>query len=145
MASYLLLKMIRKLPGKVIRLIPKPVPNLIAGYSERSGAGAVCRVQGRRSVLLVTDKTLYSLGCHQAVEESLKKEDICCTVFADIASEPNTMIIDAGRSKAEECGADCIIALGGGSVMDSCKMIAAGAKLKRRRTRRKSSYPPSTR
>ena len=27
-----------------------------------------------------------------------------------------------------ECGADCIVALGGGSVMDSCKIIAAGAK-----------------
>ena len=48
MASYLLLKMIRKLPGKVIRLIPKPVPDLIEGYGERSGASWRTRSTTRR-------------------------------------------------------------------------------------------------
>jgi len=29
---------------------------------------------------------------------------------------------------AFRCSADCIVALGGGSVLDTCKLIAAGAK-----------------
>ena len=75
-------------------------------------------------------KTLYSLGYHNSIVNSLHKNDIHCVVYHDICSEPNTDIIDTGRHMALESNAECIIALGGGSVLDSSKMIAAGVKLK---------------
>ena len=50
------------------------------------------------------------------------------SVFCDIDLEPTVDIIRAGRKAALECGADCIVALGGGSVMDSSKVIAASAR-----------------
>jgi aldehyde dehydrogenase (NAD+) len=80
-------------------------------------------------VLLVTDRTLHSLGYEQAVIASLEAAGIGCSVFSDIHSEPNIAIIEAGRQQALACRAECLIALGGGSVMDSCKMIAAGVKM----------------
>ena len=57
---------------------------------------------------------------------------VAYSVFSDIASEPDLTIIDGGRKALGEHDADAIIALGGGAVMDSCKMIAAGGRLKRR-------------
>jgi len=83
-------------------------------------------------VLLVTDKTVYSLGYHEKILNSLKENNIKFTVFNNIASEPAIDIINEGRDAAVNCGADYIIALGGGSVPDACKIIATGAKMPKR-------------
>lgn len=128
MSFYLLRKHIRRLPGKVIKAVPLPDPEIISGYGKISTVGDICMEKGYRSVLLVTDSNLYSLGYHESIVASLEKDGIPCSVFSDISSEPTTDIVTAGRKAAEDCGADCIVALGGGSVLDSSKIIAAGAK-----------------
>jgi len=130
MASYVLQKMARKIPGMVIKPVPKPKPKVVEGFGKRKKVGEICKNAGYKSVLVVTDKTLYSLGYHESIVESLEKNGVKCTVFSNINSEPNIEIIDEGRKIVAECGAESIIALGGGSVLDSSKMIAAGAKLK---------------
>lgn len=132
---YLFLKLIRRLPGMVIKLVRIPEPSVTEGFECRKQIGELCREKGWKSVLLVTDKTLYGLGYHQLIIDSLTANGIRCAVFSDIASEPNLSIIDAGRAMAAACGAEGIVALGGGSVMDSCKMIAAGARLKNWKSR----------
>lgn len=132
MSYYLLRKMIRKLPGVVIKVVPRPEPVMTEGYGSREKIGKICAEAGYKSVLLVTDKTVYSLGYHETILNSLKANNIKCTVFNNITSEPVIDIISEGRTTAINCGADCIIALGGGSVLDTCKIIAAGAKKSKR-------------
>ncbi len=128
MAFYLGRKAIRKVPGKVIKAAPLPEPELIEGFGKRDQVGALCEKAGYKSVLLVTDQTLFGLGLHEKITASLDAHHIPYTLFHEIDSEPTVRIVDAGRKAATECGADCIVALGGGSVMDSSKIIAAGAK-----------------
>ncbi|MBQ8100948.1 MAG: iron-containing alcohol dehydrogenase [Paludibacteraceae bacterium] len=129
METYFFRKQIHRLPGKVIHAIPLPEPQVTEGHGARCHAGEICLSSGYKQVLLVTDKTLSRLGYEQAVTESLRAAGVGYTVFSDIDSEPNIGIIEAGRKQAIEHNADCIIALGGGSVMDSCKMIAAGVRM----------------
>ena len=128
MPFYLGRKAIRRVPGAVIKAAPLPNPVLIEGFGRRDAVGALCREAGYRSVLVVTDQTLCGLGLHEKIIASLEAEGIPYTLFHEIDSEPTVRIVDAGRRAAEACGADCIVALGGGSVMDSSKIIAAGAK-----------------
>lgn len=128
MPFYLGRKAIRKVPGAVIKAAPLPKPELIEGFGSRDSVGEICENEGYSSVLLVTDQTLYSLGLHEKVVSSLEAHGVPYTVFHDIDSEPTVRIVDAGRKRAIECGADCVVALGGGSVLDSSKIIAAGAK-----------------
>ncbi len=128
MPFYLGRKAIRKVPGAVIKIAPIPKPELIRGFGTRDRVGAVCAEAGFKSVLLVTDETLYSLGLHEKAAASLEENGIVYTVFHRINSEPTVEICEAGRKTAIDCGAECIIALGGGSVLDSCKIIAAAAK-----------------
>ena len=125
---YHVRRVIRKLPGEVIREIPIPTPEVTEGFGARRNIGAICRGLGAKSVLLVTDRTIRGLGFHEAVTESLEEAGIPCAVFSDIDSEPTVEIIRAGQRAAADCSADCIVALGGGSVLDSSKIIAAGAK-----------------
>lgn len=128
MAFYLIRSTIRKLPAAVIHDIPKPQPNIIEGFGSRAKVGEICKRAGHKSVLLVTDKTLFSLGFHEDVVKSLEDNKIEYSVFNDISSEPTLEIVRKGRKAALDCKATCIIALGGGSVMDSSKMIAAWTK-----------------
>lgn len=130
MPQYITRSTIRKLPGQVIKAVEIPEPTITEGFGAREKAGEICAQKGYRQVLLVTDKTLFSLGYHKKVQESIEARGISCTVFSDIASEPDTDIIKAGRQAALGCKAEAIVALGGGSVMDSSKMIAAGVRLK---------------
>ena len=129
MDTYKFRKQIHRLPGKVIRRVPLPEPQVVEGHGARANIGEICHECGYKHVLIVTDQTLHQLGYEQKIVQSLETAGVGCTLFADINSEPTVALIDAGREAAADCKAECVIALGGGSVMDTCKMIAAGAQL----------------
>ena len=129
METYHLRKGIHKLPGKVIRTIPLPEPEVTEGHGARGRIGEICRADGFKQVLIVTDRTLSTMGYEKAIAESLDAAGIGYAIFNDINSEPTVAYIEAGKQKAIESGAECIIALGGGSVMDTSKMIAASVKM----------------
>ena len=129
MDTYRFRKHIHRLPGKVIHAIPLPEPEVTTGQGARREIGAMCRKAGYKRVLVVTDETLHRLGYDEAILASLQEAGVSASLFCDIHSEPTIAIIDAGRRQALETQAEAIIALGGGSVMDSCKMIAAGCKM----------------
>ena len=128
MAFYVERKTIRKVPGTVIKAVPIPKPEVIQGFGTREQVGDICQKEGYKSVLLVTDETLFALGLHQKAVDSLEKSGIKCTVFHSINSEPTIGIVREGRKAAIACGAECIVAIGGGSVLDSSKIIASSAK-----------------
>ena len=128
MPFYLGRKTIRKVPGTVIKAAPLPDPVITQGFGSRKKVGVLAKEAGYQSILLVTDQTLFALGFHKKVVESLEKQGIRVNIFSDIASEPTVKIVEEGRAAAVACEADCIVALGGGSVMDSSKIIASSAK-----------------
>ena len=129
MDTYRFRKQIHRLPGKVIHQVPLPEPQVVEGHGARANIGAICEERGYKQVLLVTDQTLQKLGYEQKMVQSLEEAGVGYTLFADINSEPNIALIDAGRKIAMESQSECVIALGGGSVMDTCKMISAGVKM----------------
>lgn len=127
---YLTRKAIRKLPGEIMKAIPMPEPEIVKGFGCRGQVGRMCREAGYTNVLILTDKVLSGLGYLQAVEESLNKEGVSYEVYDGISSEPKLEYIEKGREIAADHGAQCIVSLGGGSVMDTGKMIAAGCRMK---------------
>ena len=127
---YLTRKAIRKLPGKVMKMVPIPEPAIIEGFGCRGQIGGICREQGFDAVLVLTDKVLSNLGYLESIERSLSDEGIRYEIYDEINSEPKLDYIEAGRSMALKNESKCIITLGGGSVMDTGKMIAAGCRLK---------------
>ena len=129
MDTYFLRKQIRRLPGKVIHVIPMPEPEVVEGHQSRRQIGEICKQHGYQHVLLVTDKTLSRLGYEQAITQSLTEAGVQHTIFNDIDSEPTVTMVEAGRKAALDSQAECVIALGGGSVLDTCKMVAAGVKM----------------
>ena len=135
MDTYIFRKQIHKLPGKVIHRVPLPEPQVVEGHGARANVGEICKQCGYKHVLVVTDKTLRKLGYEQKILQSLKDAGVRYTLFYGIDSEPTAALVDKGRKIALKYNTDCVIALGGGSVMDTCKMIVAGARLPHLSTR----------
>ena len=78
--------------------------------------------------LIITDKMMVQLGYAARMQENLSGHDIAADIFDDTMPEPTVKSIQAGVEKAREGDFDCIIALGGGSPIDSAKAIAILAK-----------------
>jgi alcohol dehydrogenase class IV len=78
--------------------------------------------------LIVTDKMMVKLGYAKTIQSALQENGITCNVFDDTVAEPTVASIQAGVAKAQNGDYDCIIALGGGSPIDSAKAMAILAK-----------------
>ena len=79
--------------------------------------------------LLITDKMMVQLGYAARIQETLAASGMTVEVFADTVPEPTVDSIQAGVAKARSGNYDSIIALGGGSPIDSAKAIGILAKL----------------
>ena len=74
--------------------------------------------------LIVTDKMMVQLGYVGAVQKSLTAAGIDSDVFHDTVPEPTVRSIQAGVEQVRNGNYDSIIAVGGGSPIDSAKAIA---------------------
>ena len=95
-----------------------------------TGAGALDMAEEKLSQLgskslIVTDKVMVELGNCEKVETALKNQKIDYIVYSEINGEPTDTMIKNGLSLYQEDGCDFLIALGGGSPIDSMKAIAA--------------------
>ncbi|WP_326975516.1 iron-containing alcohol dehydrogenase [Caproicibacter sp. BJN0012] len=91
------------------------------GISKETGKKA--RELGATKVLLVADKGVIGAGLTAPVEESLKREGIPYTVYDQIVPNPRDYHCEEGYRLAKKEGVDCLVAVGGGSSMDTAKVI----------------------
>lgn len=74
--------------------------------------------------LIVTDSMMIQLGYMQKIQDFLGIEHITADIFADTVPEPTDASIEAGVAQVKQNDYDCLIALGGGSPIDSAKAMA---------------------
>lgn len=79
--------------------------------------------------LLITDKMMVQLGYAARIQDTLAASGLKADIFADTVPEPTVASIQAGVDMARSGDYDSIIALGGGSPIDSAKAIGILAKL----------------
>lgn len=82
---------------------------------------------GFKSVFIASSKTIRRENMLSELISKLNEKGIKTTLFSDIVSDPTIDNVEAGLSLLRENGCDCVIAAGGGSVMDCAKVIALRA------------------
>jgi alcohol dehydrogenase class IV len=106
-------------------LISVQLPGTIVVGAGASGAVAEhARRLGARHVLLVTDEFIAGQGLADAVAAQLSAAAVAVTIFSDVQPDPTDTNVLAGLDALRASGADAVVALGGGSVLDTAKMIA---------------------
>jgi alcohol dehydrogenase class IV len=96
----------------------------------RFGAGRIAelpdalKVAGITKPLLVTDAGLAALPVTQKVLSDLKAQGIAVGLFSEVKPNPISANVEAGIKVLREGGYDGVIAFGGGSGLDTAKVIA---------------------
>jgi len=82
------------------------------------------KTRGFKKILVVTDQTLLDCGVAGKVTKILDDAKIKYEIFADVKPNPTVSNVLAGLNKCREAKATAIVAVGGGSAMDTAKAIS---------------------
>jgi len=93
------------------------------GAGEVRRVGELTRELGLEHVLLVTDPGLVAAGHAGTVQDLLEAADLTVTRFADAEENPGTRLVEAGAAVAHDAKVEGLVALGGGSALDTCRAI----------------------
>lgn len=78
---------------------------------------------GKKKALVVTDKGLIKFGVAKMVTDVLDEAGIDYEIFSDVKPNPTVTNVKDGIEAFKKVGADFLIAIGGGSAMDTAKGI----------------------
>ena len=77
-----------------------------------------------QKILVVTDKSLLETGTVDLVTDVLKKKNISYVIYDEVKPNPTVQNVQDGLKVAKDNSVDCIVAVGGGSSIDTAKAIA---------------------
>ncbi len=81
------------------------------------------QARGYKKAFVATDADLLRFGVTQNVTALLDDAGIAYEIYSDIKPNPTIENVQNGVAAFKKAGADCIIAVGGGSAMDTAKAI----------------------
>ena len=93
------------------------------------GKGAIAAIadevkaRGFSHVFVASDPDLVKFGVTKKVLDVLDGASIPYTLFSEIKPNPTIENVQAGVAAFKACGADCIVAIGGGSSIDTAKAV----------------------
>ena len=103
---------------------------IILNETSYFGPGAIQEIvteakgRGFRKVLVVTDKDLMKFKVATKITELLAKNGIAYEVYDQIKPNPTIKNVQDGVAACKKAGADVLVAVGGGSSIDTSKAIA---------------------
>ncbi len=89
--------------------------------------GAEAGQLGMRRPLLVTDAGVKAAGLLDTALEALRRSDVEPVVFDRVRANPGVQLVDEGAAEYRTQGCDGLVAIGGGSSMDTAKGIGVVA------------------
>ena len=103
---------------------------IILNETSYFGPGAIQEIvpevqnRGCKKVMVVTDKDLMKFQVATKVTGLLDAKGIAYEVYDKIKANPTIENVQEGVKACKECGADILVAIGGGSAIDTSKAIA---------------------
>ena len=99
-------------------------PIICTGVGATKEVGDNAKQLGKRA-LIVTDSNLERIGLLADIKTSLDAAGVSYSIFDKVVTEPTVEYVEEGLATFREVKADIIVAVGGGSPIDTGKAIAA--------------------
>lgn len=102
---------------------------IILNETSYHGAGCIAEIPGEiarrglKKAFVCTDPDLVKFGVAKKVTDILEKEGIAYEIYSDIKANPTIENVQTGVEAFKNANADVIVAIGGGSSMDTAKAI----------------------
>ncbi len=100
------------------------IPEVIFGRGSLNHVGQCALRLGAKKVFLVSDSGIEEAGWVQQLMDILKKEGVDWVYYSGVSSNPRDYQVELGAEVYLTNGTDVIIAIGGGSALDTAKGIA---------------------
>jgi acyl-CoA reductase-like NAD-dependent aldehyde dehydrogenase len=99
---------------------------VVAGHGSLSSISKAIVDLNCKRALIITDPGVKAAGLADLVKNGLA--DFCVGIFDKVPADPDLEAVDAATDAATELKADCIVSVGGGSVMDTAKGVCVTLK-----------------
>ncbi len=86
-------------------------------------AGSLVKQLGKKAFICVGGSSCRKNGSFDRLLNTLKESDVEYTVFEGIHSDPDLETVQTGCRLCMENGCDAVVAMGGGSVIDTAKAV----------------------
>ena len=93
------------------------------GPGARKELPGVINRLGFKKAMIVTDKGLIQYGVAKMVSDVLDEAGIPYEIYSEVKPNPTVTNVQMGVEAFKNSGADCLVAIGGGSAMDTAKGI----------------------
>ncbi len=110
--------------------IAAPRTMLVGGGAVAELPGLLARL-GLSHPLIVTDSTMVETGLLRRCLDPLERAGLHPAVFSETAAEPADTSVERGVGQLAAVAADCLVAFGGGSPIDTAKAMAILAEGRR--------------
>lgn len=85
--------------------------------------GELLQQAGYRKAFLVFDEFMKTSGVISKIESSLQEKDIAFVEYSKVVPDPPAEIVEEGANLCKQNECDCVVAIGGGSSIDTGKGI----------------------
>lgn len=104
-----------------------PTEIMFGSHAEEHAGSAIQKYGGTRVLVLYGGKSAAKSGLLARVEKSLLDAGLSVKLLGGVQPNPTLSFARQGIQTAREMGADFVLAIGGGSVIDTAKAVAIGA------------------
>ncbi len=115
--------------GKILPEVLKMANRFVSNAISYHGKGAILEIpaivaaKGFKKAFIASDPDLIKFGVTKKVTDILDKEGMAYAIYSDIKPNPTIENVKNGVEAYKASGADYMIAIGGGSSMDTAKAI----------------------
>lgn len=100
------------------------IRKIVAGENSLKELPEIVKSLNAKAVEIITDEGVYALGLTKGAEKLLEDAQITVHVIHDVPPEPSYEQVQHIYEQSKERACDAIVAIGGGSSMDTAKLVA---------------------
>ncbi|MGY6532782.1 iron-containing alcohol dehydrogenase [Glycocaulis sp.] len=104
----------------------RTVPHIVSapGAAAQLARHAAPALKGAKRLLVITDKGVMGLGLLNAALNGLQADGYAVHVYDKVVADPPESVLFEAVEEGEAFGAEAVIGFGGGSPMDTAKVVA---------------------
>lgn len=106
------------------KFVFETAPKIVCEQGASKQLGALASQLGVSHMFVVTDRFLHESGLLASALESLAAASIKVTIFSNVLADPPEDSVVAAVDLARNAGVDGVVGFGGGSSMDTAKLVA---------------------